>query len=187
MTLYLVNRFCLSLLAVLAINGCSSSISATAKFNGNFDFNGISSYSTFDRNSDFSDFQNISDATRNGIELAIEQVLDDKGFDYQASKDADIIIAYHLINRGKELKTYNQGVKFCGPCLRGGQAKRNKKAWQMLPGSLILDVVDTKKHRSIWRSVFPLSVKQDDNSFEVQEKIYNAINKMMKALPKKVG
>jgi hypothetical protein len=35
----------------------------------------------------------------------------------------------------------------------------------------------------VWRSVYPLKIKEKDNSREVQEKIYNAIDVMLKDYP----
>ena len=171
------------LFALLA--GCTSSRPAITKFHNHFNFSQVSSYSLYDRNSDFSDFQNISDASRNSIELAIEQVLEKSGFIYQLDDAADIIVTYHLINKnGKELASYNKGVGYCSYCLRGGEAQRNKKQWKMMPGSLILDIINPKNQRSVWRSVYDLKIKVNkDNSKEVQLKIYQAVESMMKKYP----
>ncbi len=184
--LMIIFRVFLSFLTVFLIVGCSSKPVATAKYHSHFDFGNIESYSLYDRNSKFSEFQNISDATRNSIELAIEQAIEHLGYQYQNPQQADIVIGYHLINSAKELKKYNKGVKFCGPCLREGLASADKRSWQMLPGSLILDVVDRHNNRSIWRSVYPLKIKDNDNSFEVQDKIFAAISAMVNTIPNKL-
>lgn len=183
------NKYYKSLLLLLAFStllGCSNRPSASAKYQTNFNFTNVESYSLYDRNSEFTDFQNMSDATRNGIELAIEQVLDAKGFGYKTIDKADVVVGYHLINNHKELRNYNRSVKYCRPCLSAGDAKKNKKAWRMLPGSLVLDLVSRDKNRTIWRSVYPLKIKPDDNSFEIQDKIYQAIDTMVKTLPREV-
>jgi len=164
--------------------GCTSSRSAITQFRTNFDFSQVDSYRFYDRNSDFSDFQNISDSTRNIIELAIEQVLDKNGFIYQIKDDADIIVTYHLIKKNKELSEYNKGVGYCSYCLRGGEAQKNKKAFKLIPGSLILDIVNPKSKLSVWRSVYHLKIKTEkDNSQEVQLKIYQAIDAMINKYP----
>lgn len=165
------------------IAGCTNNSSATAKFKSSFNFSTIKSYSTYERNSVFGEFQNISDATRNSIEIAIEQAFEFRGLQYKSNDKADVIIGYHLINIPKEMKKYNKGVKYCDPCLHSGLAVKNKKTWKVLPGSLILDVVHQEKKRSIWRSVYPLNIKPKDNSHQVQEKIQLAIGTMMQALP----
>lgn len=174
------------LIGLIVLLGCSSRPDASARYQKNFNFTNVESYSIYERNSEFTDFQNISDATRNGIELAIEQVLDAQGLGYQTVDKADVVVGYHLINNHKELRNYNRSVKFCRPCLSAGDAKKDKKAWRMLPGSLVLDLVSRDKNRTIWRSVYPLKIKPDDNSFEIQDKIFEAIDNMVKTLPREV-
>lgn len=171
------------------LGGCSSSQPALSKFRDNFNFSQVSSYRFYNRNSEFSDFQNISDTTRNSIELAIEQVLDKNGFSYQLENDADIIVTYHLINNNiKELTKYNKGVGYCSVCLRGGEAQQNSKQFKIMPGSLIIDIVNPKSQRSVWRSVYDLKIKMNkDNSKEVQVKIYQAVDAMMEKYPKSIA
>jgi len=170
----------------LFFSACSNTV-ATAKYRSSFNFSSLKSYSTYDRNSPFSDFQNISDTKRNSIEIAIEQVLDNKGYHYKRVDNADIVITYHLVNRNrKELKKYNRGIRYCHWCLNVGVENINDRHWQMKPGSLIIDLVDIQDNRSVWRSVYPLSLDEKDSSFEIQEKIVLAISAMMLQLPKAV-
>jgi hypothetical protein len=171
------------------LSGCSSSKVAIAKYQTNFSFSEVNYYALYGRNSDFSDFQNISDATRNSIELAIEQVLDKNGFNYIIENKADIIVTYHIVSDNtKELARYNQGVAYCSRCLRGGEAYKDKKPWKIIPGSLILDVIDPDSDRSVWRSVYYLQLNAEkDNSKETQLKIYQAIEAMMNQYPHSRG
>jgi hypothetical protein len=167
------------------LSGCSSSKIAIAKYQTSFSFSEVKSYSFYDRNSDFSDFQNISDSTRNSIELAIEQVLDNNGFTYELEDKADIILTYHVVSDNtKELVRYNAGVAYCSSCLRGGEAKKDKNLWKIIPGSLIIDVINPDRKRSVWRSVYYLKLDAEkDNSKEAQLKIYQAIDAMMDKYP----
>lgn len=166
------------------LSACSSQTQALTKYRSSFDFSAITSYSIYDRNSKFSDFQNISDAFRNRIELVIERVFDKKGYQYQPVEDADIVVTYHLVNmKNRELKQYNAGVRYCRWCLKAGEEESGKKHQAIQPGSLVLDLVNTKTKRSVWRSIYPLKIKNDDKSDEIQEKIVLAINVMMKQLP----
>jgi hypothetical protein len=171
---------------VFMLSGCSSSQSAISKYHTNFNFSEVSSYAFYKRNSDFSHFQNISDTTRNSIELAIEQVLDKNGFNYRIIKYADIIITYHMVReRGEELLRYNKGIAYCSFCLRGGEAQKDKRQWKIMPGTLIIDVIDPDNKRSVWRSAYYLKINAEkDNSREVQLKIYNAIDAMIDKYPR---
>lgn len=173
----------ISILLLNSVLACSSQQTATAKYKHNFDFSLLESYSFYYRNSPFSEYQNISDATRNSIEIAIEKAFEQQGFDYQSPEKADFIVTYHLINIRKELDKYNKGVKYCGLCLRSGQAKKNNKSWPMSSGSLVIDILNAKNKRSIWRSVSQLKIKDKDNSHQIQSKIELAVNAMLKNLP----
>jgi hypothetical protein len=174
---------CLAL--IITLTACSLSNVATTTFRNGFDFSTVESYSTYERNSAFGDLQNLSDSTRNTIELAIEQSFDENGFNYKVLKKADIVIAYHVINHNfNELKSYNQQVKYCSYCLKAGQASRRELQAKLRPGSLILDIVDPKSQRSVWRSVYPLGFKEKDNSQEMQKKISDAVDSMLQDYPK---
>jgi len=185
MYIRLISLFAIVIFITTALSGCTLSRPAFSKYQSNFNFSQVSSYAFYNRNSDFSDFQNISDVTRNRIELAIEQVLDKNGFIYRFENEADIIVTYHLVNQNsKELKSYNKGVGYCAYCLRGGEVQKGKEQWHILPGSLIIDVIAPEKNRSVWRSVYDLKIDAEkDNSKEIQLKIYQAIDAMIKKYP----
>jgi len=185
MSIRIISWFATVIFIANVLSGCTLSRPALSKYQRNFNFSEVNSYAFYSRNSDFSDFQNISDVTRNRIELAIEQVLDKNGFIYRFENEADIMVTYHLINQNsKELKRYNKGVGYCAYCLRGGEVQKGKKQWQILPGSLIIDVIAPEKKRSVWRSVYDLKINTEkDNSKEIQLKIYQAIDAMIEKYP----
>jgi hypothetical protein len=182
----MINTRLLSCLAfIISLAACSSLLEATTSFRDGFDFSSVESYSTYGRNSSFGDSQNLSDTTRNTIELAIEQGFESSGFNYKTSQKADIIIAYHLLsNRIDDLDKYNQQVKYCSYCFRSGQASRAELLKELRSGSLILDIINPKNESSVWRSVYPLKFKEDDNSREMQEKISHAVNSMLRHYPR---
>ena len=182
----MINSRLLSCLALLiSLVSCSSINSATTSFRDGFDFSSVESYSTYGRNSAFGDLQNLNDTIRNTIELAIEQGFDENGFRYKISENADVMIAYHLLNQNfAELNKYNQQVKYCGYCLNSGKNSRVELEKKLRPGSLILDIIDPKSQRSVWRSVYPLGFKAQDNSQEMQKKISNAVDSMLRDYPR---
>ena len=55
---------------------------------------------------------------------------------------------------------------------------------KLRPGSLILDIIDPNNQRSVWRSVYPLGFKATDNSREMQEKISQAVDSMLRDYPR---
>ena len=181
----MINHRLLSSLAFLIIlSSCSVTQVATTSFGDGFDFSGVKSYSTYGRNSAFGDVQNINGAIRNNIELTIEQGLDERGLRYQDVESADIVIAYHLLNnKVGEFKRYNQQIKYCGYCLNADKNSRIELEKKFNPGSLVIDIIDPKRQRSVWRSVYPLNFKAQDNSQEIHDKINRAIKTMLLDYP----
>jgi len=175
-------KICFILLFLLT--ACSVNNSAFSRVKKSFDFSSIHSYSTFERNSVFSDFQNISDSTRNSIEIAIEQAFDAKGLLYKNPNNADVVIGYYLITENSnELVEYNKGMKYCRVCLKWSVDYGNNPEWLIVPGSLVLDIVSMENNRSIWRSVYPLKITEKDNSNDIQLKTNSALNIMLKQFP----
>jgi len=183
--LYIAKAVILFFSLSILMSACSVNKPATVNYQPSFDFSSIKSYRFFDRNSAFSDYQNVGDSTRNSIEFAIEKAMDKQGYSYQEERQADVIVAYHLIGNIKELFVYNKGVKYCRPCLHAGQVTINKHKASSVPGSLVLDLIHHHEKRSVWRGVYPLKIKHDDNSVEQQDKIEHAIAKMLKEIPKR--
>jgi len=176
------------LVLILNLISCSAGNVASTVFRDGFDFSRVESYSTYGRNSAFGDVQNINDSTRNTIELAIEQGFDQSGLHYKIVKNADIVIAYYLLSHNfSELNKYNQQVKYCGYCLNAGNSTRVELEKNLRPGSLILDIIDPKSQRSVWRSVYPLKFKDKDNSREMQEKITQAVDNMLRDYPRGIN
>lgn len=166
------------------IVACASPRQVNAYSRAGFDFTRVQTYSIYDRNSSFSDLQNLSDSTRNTIEFSIERALESSGFIYKNYQEADIIVTYYMIEANiLDLQNYNQEVQFCGYCLRVDKTQRKKLTKSYRPGSLVLDVINAKNQSSVWRSVYPLALKEKDNSQEVEEKINNAIHIMMQGYP----
>jgi len=168
------------------LSSCSS-YKAKTKYRAQYDFTTIKSYSFFERNSAFTDMQNLSFSMRNRIELAIERGLDKKGYVYKTIAETDVIIGYYLISRSrKEFEAYNKGVKYCAYCLvslDSGKTSGRRDTPSLEPGNLIVDVISAETKRSIWRSYYPLKIKDDDNSTEVQEKLHEAVNAMLANVP----
>lgn len=175
------------LLLSLLLYGCNSK-PISIKYQEDFDFSQVESYGIYPRNSSFTEWQSISDATRNNVELAIEQVLDQRGFTYQDADNADIVIGYHFINSNTgELKQYNQGTGYCGFCLRGGETSFYNVDLGLRPGSLIIDIIHSGKKRSIWRGIYLLKITKKDNNQKIQQKIHQAVEVLLGSYPDNVS
>ena len=169
---------------LLTLSGCSNfPREAEAHAFRYFDFTKINTYSFYDRNADFFDYQSLSGVMRNNIELAIEQELDLLGLNYQPIEKADVIISYFWVqDSDKELRQYNKGINYCAACLNIKSSTNQQQSEQITAkvDSLIIDIIDPIKKRSVWRSSYPLKIKVKENSQEVQAKIQIAVKQMLK-------
>jgi len=144
----------------------------------------VKSYSFYISGSKFFDSQSLSHAERNRIELAIEKSLNAQAFNYSEIDDADIIVTYHLVkNRSQDYQAYNKSVLFCSHCLKANTWQKNSTNWQVYPGGLIIDLVNPKNNRSVWRSIYPLKFTVKDNSQKQNEVITEAVNIMLSQYP----
>jgi hypothetical protein len=170
-------------LFMLSLSSCSSIKSPVVYYN-NFDFSQVKNYSFFTSGSMFFDSQSLPHFQRSRIELAIEKSLNSQNFNYSDVNDADIIVTYHLVkNKPQDYQAYNKSVRFCSHCLKANTWQKNSDDWQVYPGGLIIDLVDPKKNRSVWRSIYPLKLSVKDNSQEQNEIIMEAINFMLSQYP----
>jgi len=152
-----------------------------------FDFSTVKSYSFYDRNADFFDYQSLSGVMRNNIELAIEQELDLQELNYQPIEKADVVVSYFWVKgHGKELQQYNKGINYCAACLNIKSATNKQQSQKIATkaDSLIIDIIDPIKKRSVWRSSYPLKINVKENSQEVQNKIKTAVKQMFKQYAK---
>lgn len=151
-----------------------------------FDFSQVKTYGFYTSDSDFFDSQNLSHAQRSGVELAIEKSLNAQGFMYSELKNADLIVTYHLVNnQAKDYLHYNKSVLFCSHCLKANTWQQDNNDWYIYPGGLIIDLVDPKRKRSVWRSIYPLSFNIKDNSKVLNEKVMKVVDIMLRQYPGK--
>jgi len=171
------------LLIISTVSACSSH--SDAVYQTSFDFSKVKTYSIYQRDSTFTDTQNLTDNRRNSIEIAIEKTLDQQGFQYQDIAKADLVITYHLLNGNKNsYHDYNKEVRFCQNCLRANNWHNEGSPLKIKQGSLIIDLVDPKKKRSVWRGIAPLKLKNKDNSQVVNEKIQQEVKDMFQQYPR---
>lgn len=172
------------LLLFFFLNACSSNYNVGVVYHDHFDFSQVQSYSLYNRNSPFTDSQSLIYTRRNSIEVAIERTMSLKKFNYTEPENTDVIVTYYLFNgKPREYSNYNKVVRFCVHCLRANAWQTNNQYSNPGKGSLILDLVDPKSKRSVWRSTYPLDIDVKDNSAELNEKIQQAVNLMLDLYP----
>jgi len=208
------SRLLFCVVAIFFVSACSSTPrEASAHYFRYFDFSNVKNYAFYARNNDTLGYQNLSDVTRNSIEFTIENQLDKRGLKYKDISDADVIVSYFwvatkeqrsanrsyrkknqrpLVNphaaaeksRNMELSQYNKGVRYCAPCLKLSANGEQVSKINTDEGALIIDLISPKSKRSVWRSSYPVEVKEKDNSQEIQQRIQRAVEEMLLQYPK---
>lgn len=173
------------ILFAFSLISCTSTKSNGVIYHNQFDFSQVKTYGFYPLGSDFTEVQSLSYSLRNSIEIAIEKAMDKQAFSYAKLDAADIVVTYHLLTgKSKDYSRYNKTVLFCQHCLKANTWHQSDNSIKLSKGSLILDLVDPKKNRSVWRSAQPLSIKDKDNSREVNQKIQQAVEIMLSQYPK---
>ncbi len=170
-------------LVTFFISACSTH--SDAVYQTNFNFSKVKNYSIYQRNSTFTNTQNLTDSRRNNIEIAIEKALEQQGFQYQDIDNADIVITYHMLNGKKDdYRDYNQAVLFRHNCLKANNWYNEGSELKLKRGSIIIDLIDPKRNRSVWRSIAPLEIGDKDNSQVVNDKIQQTVVRMFQQYPR---
>lgn len=179
-----MNKIVLLLLVAFNLSSCSSVENVNAVHFKHFDFAKVTTYSTFDRNTGFSAEQNITDSDRNKIELAIDKAMLARGLSFTTNENADLMVTYHLIGQNRdEYIAYNKAVRFCFTCIQASTWESKNENWSIEFGSLVIDFVDPKSHRSVWRNIYPLQLEVDDNSRQSNIKINQAVKALISKYP----
>jgi hypothetical protein len=160
------------LLAIAALMAaCASSPpEPEVDFNRNFDFTKIRTIAFLPHQvhtSGDSPRALLSDMTVERIDDALHYAIEAKGFNmiYDPSK-ADALITWHLVAQEKtDVRTYNTGPAMGGYYGRYGAYNRRAyySCWncggtevsvrQYTQGTFIVDIIDPKQNKSVWRSV----------------------------------
>lgn len=90
---------------------------------------------------------------------------------------------FEALDNSTQLKKYNRGVNYCRACLKMSNDGRDNIKIDTQPGALIIDLIDPKTQRSVWRSSYPVVIKEKENSQKMQIKIQRAINQMINQYP----
>ncbi|MBU2871029.1 DUF4136 domain-containing protein [Colwellia sp. E2M01] len=170
-------------LVVFKLSACSSNQARTV-YDSRFDFSQVKNYGFYNNDSEFFNSQSIDYAQRSRVELAIEKNLSKQNLQYINLEQADIIITYHLVSKKyKDYQAYNKAVLFCSYCLIANTWVTQDEEWKVYPDGLIIDLVDPKNNRSVWRSIYPMNYSIKDNSNKQNNKIINAVNTMLMQYP----
>jgi len=183
----------LSSIAFIFLNGCSS-LSVNYDFNQQTDF---TKYNTFDW-LPFPKDMKVDELNRVRFVTAVEDNLAEKGIN-QNTSNPDFVIATHF---GKENKVdiTNWGYTYAPSGYYRGYGYRHPghygyagsyastggvSVYEYEQGTLILDIVDAKTKKLIWRATAKAIVSPASTPEKQTEKIRNAVSEILENFPPK--
>jgi hypothetical protein len=175
------SRFVILAMSAVAVTGCAATMNVSSHVRSGIDFTGYRTYEwgpadalpTGDARLDQDPF------FKDHLLGAVEKQLASRGFDRATADTADLLIHYHA--------SINDRINVFGVDRDHGYCFDDEcKAWvnDYEAGTLILDFVDARTNRVVWRGWAQDSVADMLNDRDrMAEKIDQAVAKMMALLP----
>ena len=173
-------KYIFSLVLMIFVVGCST-LKVYNDYDENFDF---SKAKTYIIRHNVKPGENTLLNER--ITLALESVFDKKGYKKADTSEEDLMFVYHYNVRDKvDIQTDYQMVgvrryRFSGTMMA------TTTAYEYKEGTIIVDALDKKSGRIVWRSIGVLEVQEKDTPQERKEYVFKIINELMKKFPSRV-
>lgn len=185
----------LTTIATLTLSGCSS-LSVNYDFNEQTDF---TKYNTFDWLAFPKDMQ-VDELNRVRFITAVNDNLAEKNI-HQATSNPDFVIATHF-GKEKKIDITNWGYTYAPSGYYRGYGYRHPgnygyvgayastggvSVYEYEQGTLILDVVDAKTRKLIWRATAKAIVSTESTPQKQTKKIRNAVQEILENFPPKTA
>lgn len=174
---------------LMMLSACATSYTPAVDYNPEYNFDALQTYAIVDAFA-IDDSQNkplnrnLSDLDNDRVIKSLNTTLTSKGLTQVAAEQADMLVKYLLVTQDKtKIRTYNTGVYNCWRC-RGLHYPMHASTTQIdvkeyVEGTLIIDIVDPKINKSVWRSVVTKAVKGKVPVEERQAKVQELIDVML--------
>lgn len=173
-------RFRLLCLVFLAV-GCSS-ISVTTDFDNRIDFTSLSTYSWMENPQEpAADIQKelaTNTLIEGRVKRAVDEQMEAKGI-RKTTQDPDMLVAFHT---GVQDKVSVQGWGY-GYGWGWGPGGVNVSTVHYQEGSLILDFIDPKTKKLVWRGVATKVLPEKTTPQKSEETIRQAVKKILEKYP----
>ncbi|WP_394174395.1 DUF4136 domain-containing protein [Thalassotalea litorea] len=177
---------------VVLLSACASSYKPDIDYNPDYNFSDIKSFVVLDAMQPLEGEENqafnvhLSDLDNDRIIRALKINLENKGLASQTLENADIQVRYQVVTKDKtRIRSYNTSFYSCwscGPYYRGynyGAPVNDVDVKQYVEGTLIIDMIDPKLKKSIWRSQVSEAVKENIPVEEKQARIQELVDAML--------
>ncbi|WOH38652.1 DUF4136 domain-containing protein [Thalassotalea fonticola] len=163
------------LLALLS--ACSTTYEAESDYNNAYNFNSVDSFHVV--GDELYKNPYLSDMNRDRINDSISAELAKLNLDEENKSSADVLINYFVVTKDK-VKVTSTPVSYSR---YGAYGQSHISARDYVEGTIIIDVVDNKSQKSIWRSSIHKSVKEFDTPQERSQEIAKVIKAMFSEFP----
>ena len=172
-------RWIFAFLLSLVIVGCST-LEVNVDYDDAFDFSAIKSFKVV---------HNVREGentlVNDRITAAIESELEKKGY-VKAINDADLVFVYHYNAKDKvDIRTDYQMVGY-GGFGYGGAMIAHTSAYNYTEGTIIIDALNPKTKKIVWRSVGTLELQEKETPQEKREYVNKIIKEMLEKYPQKL-
>ena len=175
------------LLLIWTVVGCSS-MKIQTRADPEADFSGFNSYSWL-RHPQGADAR-VGPQVGMWIVGAIDEEMTGKGFHRRDPGESDFQVGYHATVRGTmEVSNidsyYGYGIPRSSPWMyyNVGSTQQQSAAHYYNEGVIVIDIVDARVNRLVWRGTAQAEVKGDVEPEQQQERIREAVRKILADFP----
>ena len=167
----------------LLLAACSS-VYVSTDYDPGTDFAGLKAYAWLPRKAAASGDPRLdSTLLHERIRNAVEAQLAERGYKKVASGRADFLVAYHTaVQRKIDVDTIYRGYGY-GPDTWGWGAGHDTVVYEYDQGTLLLDVLDPKAHRLLWRGSAKAVVSEESTPEKRTKLINEAVAKLLEQFP----
>lgn len=174
-------------LSVFLLSGCATTYKTNIDYKQGYNFNQIktfyihNSYATEDATKEKVN-RFVSDLDNDRLISAINANLQGKGLLATTVEEADIVVKYLVTSKDKtRIRSFNTGFNSCWHCrgFYGAHGSSDINVKQYVEGTIIIDLVDPKLNKSVWRSVVSSAIKNKTTVAEKQIEMQQAVDAML--------
>lgn len=156
-------RILLMSLFSLFVSACSNTPTATMDFDPDFDFSGVRKIAIQPLDRAVSSAADVSDIQAGRLDQSMTDELSRRGYEVVANNtDADMLLTWHLVTQERtQIRTYNAMSARYNACWHCGPTSSDSvRVTQYTRGTLIVDLLDPARMRSVWRAVFESRLRE---------------------------
>lgn len=176
----------------LPLAGCASTPTVQSDYDPNFNFSELTTYAWAVRTQEGKDPAVYNNIVESRVKVAVNDALKAKGFQ-ETSSNPTFLVAWHgAINKEQSVQTvgtsYGYGWGWYGGWGGPGMSTSTTYVNTWNEGTLIIDIVDAKANKMVWRGSAQGELDEHDNDPQkMQEGLNDAVNKMMANFPPSSG